>query len=357
MLAMKSLRLDPCRRRKTSRMRRLIPPLILASVACASPAYAIPAYRQVATIALGAPDRWDYVVADAPAHRVYIAHGDRLAVIDTEANALIGAVEGIAGGTHGTAISAATEQGFTDDGRAGTAIAFDLKTLAVVKAIPAGDDADAIAIDPVSGHVFVVEGDPGTITVVDPRTNIAVATIGGGEKMEYAVPDGAGAIFVAGTEKGDILKIDALGNRVVARWPAAGCMKPHGLAYDRANKRLFMGCTNGVILVADASDGRIVATLPIGRGSDAVVFDAVRRRVFSSNGQDGTISIYQQTTPDRYDALDTLHTAVSGRTMAVDSMTGHLFVAAADTQPNPVPGGRPHVVPGTLRVLVYAPAD
>ena len=53
---------------------------ILAAIAAAalgtSASFAAPAYRQVATIALGAPDRWDYVVADPPGGRVYVAKPD-----------------------------------------------------------------------------------------------------------------------------------------------------------------------------------------------------------------------------------------------------------------------------------------
>lgn len=55
--------------------------------------------------------------------------------------------------------------------------------------------------------------------------------------------------------------------------------------------------------------------------------------------------------------MDVLPTKVSGRTMAVDPTTGHLFIAAADTQADPVPGKRPHVVPGTLQLMVFAPTD
>jgi len=321
------------------------------------PAHAKPAYHLVATIALGEPDRWDYVVPDSAHHRVYVAHSDRLTVLDTATNMLVANIQGIAGGTHGTGISAATGQGFTDDGHNGTAIAFDLKTLKIVKSIPANEDADAITVDPATGHIFVVEGDPGTITDVDPKSDTAVATINVGEKLEYAVADGTGAVFVAGNEKGDVIKIDAIANRVVAQWPVSGCTSPHGLAYDPASQRLFMGCTNGVMMVVDASNGRVVTSLPIGKGSDAVAFDAKRKRVFSSNGKDGTISIYQQIAPDRYELLETVQTALSGRTMGVDEATGHLFVAAADTEPNPTPGGRPHVLPGTLKLLVFAPVD
>jgi DNA-binding beta-propeller fold protein YncE len=324
--------------------------------AAASSALAAPGYTLTKTIPLGAPDRWDYVVFSGDTGKVYVAHGDRVTVVDARSGGVAGQVEGIAGGTHGTAISAATGQGFTDDGRNGLAVAFDLATLKVNKPIPAAEDADAIAIDRLSGHVFVIEGDPATITVIDPKTDAAVATIKVGEKMEYAVGDGAGAVFVAGVEKRDLLKIDAGTNAVVARWPTPDCASPHGLALDVARHRAFMGCVNSLMVVVDTDTGAVVAKLPIGRGNDAVAFDPKRKRVFSSNGVDGTVSVYREVTPDQYAALDTVPTSVSGRTMAVDPESGRLFVAAADVDPPATPGARPRPRPGTLRLMMFDPA-
>lgn len=116
-----------------------------------------------------------------------------------------------------------------------------------------------------------------------------------------------------------------------------------------------MGCANSILMVVDTGSGRIAARLPIGRGSDAVAFDPVRKRVFSSNGIDGTITAYQQSGGDRYVPLAPIQTLASARTMSLDPRTGRLFVAAAETDPNPVPGGRPRVRPGTLRLLILAP--
>ena len=319
-------------------------------------AAAVPDYVLVKSVPLGTPDRWDYVVRDGQTQRVYIAHGDRLAVVDVRTGDLVGQVEGITGGTHGAAISLPTHQGFTDDGRNGKAVAFDLTTLKVTREIPANVDADAIASDRATGHIFIIEGDPAALTVIDPKTDTAIATIKAGEKLEYGAGDGHGSIYVAGVANGDLVKVDARSNRVVAHWPAPGCTAPHGLAVDARAHRVFMGCANSVMAVLDASSGRLVAMLPIGRGNDAVAFDPVRRRVFSSNGRDGTISIYQQQSPDRYVALPPVQTVVSARTMSVDPATGELFVAAADTEPSATPGGRPQIKPGTVRLMVFAPA-
>ena len=330
--------------------------IVAAVMAAATPSLAAAPYTLAKTVPLGAPDRWDYVVFDPGSGRVYVAHGDQLAVVDGRSGAMIGRVEGIEGGTHGTAISAPTGQGFTDDGRNGTVLAFDLKTLKIAKQIPADKDADAAVIDKVTGHVFVIEGDPGAITVIDTKTDAAIATIKAGEKMEYAAADDAGGVYVAGEEKSDLLKVDARTNAVVERWPTPDCKSPHGLALDKVRRRLFMSCTNSMMMVVDADTGRTVAKLPIGRGSDAVAWDSTRKRVFSSNGVDGTVSVYQQSSPDSYQPLEPVATAVSGRTMAVDPVSGRLFVAAADTDPSATPGGRPRPRPGTLRLLFFDPA-
>lgn len=332
--------------------------LALAAIA-AAPMPSAPAagYTLVKTVPLGVPDRWDYVVYDDRTQRVYVAHGDRLAVVDARTGTLVGQVEGIAGGTHGTAISLPTRQGFTDDGRNGKVVAFDLATLKVTREIPADVDADAIAFDRSTGHAFVIEGDPAALTVIDPRTDTAVATIKAGEKLEYGAGDGHGSVYVAGVGNGDLVKVDARTNRVSAHWPVPGCTAPHGLAVDPRARRVFMGCANSVMAVVDASNGRVRAMLPIGRGNDAVAFDPVRRRVFSSNGRDGTITVYQQHSPDDYLPLPPVQTVVSARTMSVDPRTGRLFVAAADTDPSPTPGGRPQVRPGTVRLPIYAPQD
>jgi len=327
---------------------------VLTAAASISAAPA-PTYALVKSVPLGAPDRWDYVVYDDQTDRVYVAHGDRLAVVDARSGDLVGEVEGIAGGTHGTAVSSTTHQGFTDDGRNGKAVAFDLGSLKIVREIPAQMDADAIAFDRATGHVFVIEGDPQSVTVIDPKTDAPVATIAAGEKLEYGEGDGRGSLYVAGVATGNLLKIDARTNRLVGRWHADGCTGPHGLAVDPRTSRVFMGCANSVMVVMDGRTGRLVASLPIGRGDDAVAYDPVRKRVFSSNGRDGTISVYQQEGADRYVALATVQSLVSGRTMSVDPRNGRLFVAAADVDAASTPNGRPKVRPGTAKLLIFEP--
>jgi YVTN family beta-propeller protein len=321
-----------------------------------------PSYHVTKTVALGAPDRWDYIVYDSNMHRVYVSHGDRVTVVDGNNGTILGQIQGaMPGGTHGIGISTATGKGYTDDGQAGVAVPFDLKTLKVGAPVKAEKDADGIAFDPTSGHVFVVDGDSEKLTVVDPKTDSVVATIDGGGGLEYAVAGGNGKVYVNGAEKKEILRIDTATNKVDAHWPIPDCTSPHGLAVDPNGHRLFSTCLNSVMMVLNTDTGAVVAKMPIGAGTDGAAFDPKRKLAFSSNN-DGTISVIQEKDAQTFVGLGSIKTQVTGKNMGIDPDTGRLFVAVADIDPKaPVPAGpngrpgRPRPLPGTLKLLFLDP--
>jgi DNA-binding beta-propeller fold protein YncE len=322
-------------------------------------AQSTPLYTVTKTVALGAPDRWDFVVFDAASHKVFVAHGDRVTVVDGRTGRIIGNVEGLPGGTHGIAIVPGTKRGYTADGRAGTAASFDLKTLKPIKTIKAEADADAVVFDPTSGHVFVVDGDPGKLTVIDPKSDSSVATIDAGGKLESAVAGGNGKLYVNGEEKNEIVRVDTATNQVDAHWPIPNCTSPHGLAIDPAAHRLFSSCENNVLVVVDADTGATIATLPIGTRSDAAAFDPKRKLIFSSNG-DGTLSVIAERDANTFVTVASVATMQSARTMAVDPVSGRLYLVAADMTINPSADlsdlrHRYVVTPGSAKLLFLDP--
>lgn len=336
--------------------------LLLASALAAGAATEAPSYHPGKSVALGSPERWDYTVYDKSTHRVFVAHGDKVAVVDPESGKLLGNVEGISGGTHGVVV--VDGKGYTDDGEAGQVVVFDPKTLKVIKRIKAHDDADWIAHDPVSNHIFVVEGDSKAIDVIDPKSDQVIATIHTGEGLETALPGGDGKLYVNGSEKKELLRVDIATNKIDARWPTPNCTSPHGLAIDTETHRLFVSCVNKVMTVVNAESGAVIATLPIGQGTDSAAFDPKRKLAFSSNGGDGTISVIREVNPQTFVAAGEIKSQVTGRTMGIDPDTGRLYVAAADIDPNaPVPPGkdgrpgRPKPLPGTLKLLTFDPAQ
>lgn len=327
-----------------------------------------PLYRIVQRVPLGPPDRWDYVVVDPRTHRVYVAHGDHLTVIDGTHGTVVGQVTGFPGGTHGTALASDLGRGYTDDGRAGEAGGFDLVTLKTLRHVKVQEDADAMVYDPASHHIFVMSGG-GTVSVIDPRKNAVVASIPVGGSLEYPAVDGSGKLYVNGSSAQEIDRIDTATNTVDARWRLPACQRPHGLAFDAAHHRLFSSCVNAVMMVVNTDRGTVVATVPIGRGSDAAAFDPVRGRIFSSNGRDGTVSVIQEKDPDTYVPLGEVPTAVSARTMGVDPTTGRLYLVAAEVakghevaKPPVSASSRPRYrhpayVPGSTQLLILDPVS
>jgi YVTN family beta-propeller protein len=319
------------------------------------------AYRMTKTVSLGSGERWDYVVFDPSAKRVYIAHGDHVTVVDEKTDQVIGQIGTFPGGTHGIAVSIETNQGYTDDGKAGTAIAFDLDSMKPLKRISAAPHADGILYEPVTRNVYVINGDSGSLTVIDPKTNTPLSTINVGAGLEAGVVDGKGALFIDGADNHDIVRIDAKTNKVEAHWAMPDCKKPRGLAIDPGTRRLFASCANNLLVVVDADNGANIATLPIGSSTDGAAFDPIRKRIFSSNG-DGTLSVILEKDAQTFVSAQTIKTAPGARTMAIDPDTGRLFLVAADIakiDPPASPGGRPRVtyVPDSLKLFYFDPID
>jgi len=339
---------------------------LLTSIAMAQGAAAQPQsqplpYQLVKTIPLGPGERWDYATFDSNQNRIYVAHGDHVTAVDAGSGTVIGQIGPLPGGTHGIAVSLKDGTGLTDDGEAGMAAAFDLNSFKIVKQIATAKDADGIIYDPASRHVFVINGDSGSVTVIDPKSDTAIANIAVGAGLEAGDVDGRGKLFVDGAEMHDIVVIDTAANKVVAHYPMPGCERPHGIAIDPVARRVFATCINKVMVVVDADTGRNVATLPIGTGSDGAAFDAKRKLALSSNGE-GTLSVIREIDADHYVALPGVITQRSARTIAIDPATGRLYLPAADIariDPAATPGARPHVtwVPGSLRLLVLEPAS
>jgi YVTN family beta-propeller protein len=226
--------------------------------------------------------------------------------------------------------------------------------LAAIKRIKAETDADGIVFDPASGHVFVIDGDSGKLTVIDPATDAVVATVDGGGGLEFGVTGSNGKLYVDGAEKNEIVRVDTATNKADAHWAMPTCIKPHGLAIDREHHRLFASCSNKVMVVMNADNGAIIATLPIGEGTDFASFDPTRGLAYSSN-RDGTLSIVAEISPDNFAALPAIPTQLGARTMAIDPQSGRIYLVTADMAVSEsTPGDsrrRYSVKPGSVRLL------
>jgi YVTN family beta-propeller protein len=317
-------------------------------------------YHELKKIAVGGEGFWDYLTCDSNAHRLYVSRGTHVAVVDLEKGAVAGDIPNTAG-VHGIALGARrSHRGYTSNGRDNSVTVFDTETLKEVEKVKVGMGPDCIIYDRASKRVFTFNGGSNDATAIDVDTNQVAGTIALGGRPEYAVSDRNGEVFVNIEDKNEIVAIDSKALTVKNRWPIAPGDGPSGLAMDVKNRRLFAVCGNEKMVVMDADTGKVVATPTIGKGPDAAVFDAQNGLAFSSNGQDGTLTVIKEESPDKFTVEATVPTAPGARTMALDTSTHNILLATAKFQPAPAAeaGGqrrRPTMEPNSFVILVYGP--
>ncbi len=319
----------------------------------ASPAAAPGPYRLIARYPIGGNDTgYDYLRVDSAKRRVFIAHMNRVEVLDVDNGKKVGEIAGMHG-VHGIELIPELGKGYITAGLDRAVTVFDRDTLKVRKLIKyTGIKPDAIQYDPDTRRLFVVNGGAsGDVTLIDPSTDSIVATVDiQGDKLEQIGFDGHGRAFVNDEGKNVIHVFDTHSLEPIATWSLGGCTEPTGMAVDREHHRVFAACGNERLAVLDTNDGHVVALPPIGSDPDGALFDAASRQIFTSN-REGTLSVLQEVTPDRYETRQTLTTEPGARTLAVDEKTGRIFMPTARVGAAGKDGVKP-ILPETFTLLV-----
>ncbi len=300
---------------------------------------------------------FDYVTVDSATRRVYLSHGTEIKVIDADSGALITNITGLKQ-DHGVAVASEFGRGFISDGAQGKVIIFDLKTLKVTGEAKADNDADCVIYDPASKHVFVMNGDPHSSTVIDAKTGSAVGTIELGGGPEFAVADGKGTVYINLEDKSELVAVDSATLKIKSRWPLAPAGAPTALAVDVQHHRLFSAGRNPqMMVVLDSESGKVIQSFPISAGVDAAAYDPETGMIFVST-REGMVHVFHEDSPDKFSEAETIKTEYGAKTMGLDTKTHNLFLDTADFGPAPAPtADRPHPnrapIQGTFHVLVY----
>ncbi|MEK6334757.1 MAG: YncE family protein [Acidobacteriota bacterium] len=299
---------------------------------------------------------FDYLTIDSSARRLYVSHGTQVDVIDPDNGKLIGTIPDTPG-VHGIAIASEFKHGFTSNGRENKVSMFDLTTLQLVNKIDVGKGPDGIYYDPATRRVFTNNHGSHDITAIDAKTGQVVGIVKAAGDGESAV-GGGGLVYVNMEDTNDVLVFDPKTLEVKKRFPIGLAKTPTGLAYDAKTKRLFIGCRNEPkMVVMDAVSGKVISSLPIGRGVDYAGFDPQAKLIFFSCSE-GVLNIFHEKSADEYEDAGAVKTQPSARTMAFDPKTKKIFLSAAEIIESPpaTPNGRPQrsVKPGSFVVLVVS---
>jgi hypothetical protein len=136
---------------------------------------------------------------------------------------------------------------------------------------------------------------------------------------------------------------------------------------DAKNQVLFAACGRSgnppaqpaqpMMVILSATDGKILANLPLAGGSDGATFNPATMEAFSTHGN-GTMTIVKEKSPTSFEVEQNLQTMNGARTIAFDSKTNHILTMSQERGPAPPPppgggrGGQGTAVPGSFTILM-----
>ena len=318
-------------------------------------------YQFLTEIPVGGEGGWDILTIDSAANRLYLSHATKVVIVDLNKNAIAGEIADTPG-VHAFVAIPGEQRGFSSNGKENKASVVDLTTLKAISKIDTDEGPDDIVYAPNRRAIYILNHQGQTATVTDAATLDPVTRIPLGGSPEFGVADSkAGRVYCNIEDKSEVAVIDTRKEEVVAHWPLAPGEEPTGIALDAAHHRLFAACHNKMLVMLNTETGKVVTTVPIGAGTDGCAFDDATQLVFASCG-DGTTTIAKEETPEKLTVVQTLKTERGARTIALDPQTHRIYLPTAQFQPAPSPSpgappARPTIVPNTLKLLVYGPAE
>jgi DNA-binding beta-propeller fold protein YncE len=292
---------------------------------------------------------WDYATVDADSRRLYLTANGVLSLNLATHRATPQLVRG--NSTHGIVTLPAGVVAVADGSKHQVTL-FVGTSGRVLAEIPTGGqpsaadwhDPDALVFEPQTQRLVAVNGDTGTLALIDMRRRVVDGVVHVGGKLESAAAAGNGLVYVNVESQSQLALVDVLGRRVLRRIALQGCKDPTGLAYDSKDHLVISACSNGVaeFLRVGAGAGSDAIRLKIGRGCDAVLLDASRGFAYFPAGDSGTLSIVALRGPRNIKLVQTLTTAPGVRLGAIDPVTGVLYLPAVNYDP----AAPPIILPG-----------
>jgi DNA-binding beta-propeller fold protein YncE len=154
-----------------------------------------------------------------------------------------------------------------------------LKAVAHIALPGASVRFDYTSIDPRSQRLYIAHMDADELLVFDLKTRRVIKQIHApGVHGVIAVP-ALRRVYASATNDHEALTIDARTNAVIARAPAGSY--PDGLAYDPAQRHIFVSDESGGVETVLSAAGHRIATISLGGEAGNVQYDPGTRRVLA----------------------------------------------------------------------------
>ena len=293
-------------------------------------------YKVLDTTQLMGDGGIDFVTVDSAGRRVYVPRGGQTFVFDLDRHTYIGAITNCGG--RGVAIDTASHHGFSS---AGKIAMFDTETMRKLKDIDVQGRPDGITLEPLTDRIYILSHEAPNLTAIDPKDGSVTGTLQVGGAVEQSQSDGQGTLYVAIEDEKKIAVVDVRALKLVTKLDLGDTAgEPAGLGLDVKNHLLFAMCANpDVCVVLNADTGKVLATLPLGNGTDGGGFNPVTMEAWSSQ-RDGTLTIIKEISPTNFAVAQTVQTKAGCKTSALDHKNNQIVLICTERLPQ-VAGATP----------------
>jgi DNA-binding beta-propeller fold protein YncE len=290
---------------------------------------------QTLTMDSGVTGRFDHMAVDVQGGRLFLTAADHhtIEVFDLKSGTWMRSITGL-GKPAGIVYVPESNRVLFSDG-VGSANILDAATYKVVGTVKLADDADSLGFDRDASILYVVNGGKDVnepfsrLSIVDTKNQKSLGDIKiDGERVEaMALEKGGPRLFVNVTALNRVAVIDRKTRQLITTWDLADAKENVSMAFDEGGHRLFVATrAPGQLIVLNSDTGKQVATLPAAGGADDLAYDAARKRIYLSAG-DGFVNVYQQKTPDMYEAVAQIPTGPGARNSKFVPEQNRLYVA------------------------------
>jgi len=227
----------------------------------------------------------------------------------------------------------------------------------IVDKIKLPNGVDEAIFDPVSQYFYVESGsdEPGGkthfINIIDAKNFklLGHITLPGRNSNAMAVDHEAGKLYVNNSGTSEVVVVDLKTREMIAHWPLPDAKNLNGLAYDKANHRVFSATrTPAKFWVLDTNTGKIVTSMQCTDYNDHMMFDPKRKRIYITGTE--TLTVIAQRDADHYEHVADVPAGYRSKTSIFIPELNRIYVALSGKDMS----GKPLLKPGVqMSIKIY----
>jgi hypothetical protein len=279
----------------------------------------------------------DHFTVDLHGNRLFVAaeENSKVLVLDLSTYKLLHTITDLKA-PHSLLFREDLKKLFVVDGDIPACKIYNSETYQPIATIKLLNDADSMAYDPATGHLYIINGGREAhlpyewISVIDTASDklLSQMKVDSDHLEALAIEKSSPRMYVSISGHDAIGIIDRKTMTLQDTWSIAeqGAQNTP-LTLDEPDHRLFTVTRKpGKFLVLDTNTGKIVFNMPTVSHADDLSFDERMKRIYIAG--DGFLDVFKQNDPDHYELMERIPTSFRAQTGFLIRELNTYFVAA-----------------------------